>query len=229
MQNNLPVKARSILMLKKDESIEYVLKCEILDMDIQGGNPDMGAAILGGYRSNDVRCWCFSGYLILTTKRIIFIEKIMGIWGPKDEYNLRDVIDLENIQGMSIYKKFPWLRLGVKYQVQGIFHERGFKGGNLNEHWLNDLKLRIQRSMAKRLAEIEKEKKKERIQFIIDFSFLRKQLEKGGITLTVIKCPNCSGSVNVPDSGSYFNCQYCGSTIHATDIFEKMKGLIHEL
>lgn len=230
MTSTLPYKAMSTLLLKQNEKINFNLEITLLDMDIQSGNPDMSSVVLSGPRSHDIKTWSFPGYLVITNKRLLFIEQIWGFLGPKDEYNLRDIIDLESIQGMSIYKKFPGgLRLGIRYNSHGAIHERGFKGSNLDENYLYGLKRMIEDLLNRRIAEVEEEKKKERIQYVIDFSFIRSQLDKGGIALTTIKCPNCGANVSVPDSGNFFTCNYCNSTIHAMDVFQKMKGLIEKL
>jgi hypothetical protein len=43
---------------------------------------------------------------------------------------------------------------------------------------------------------------------VLDFSSLKEYMEKGGLVLQKTKC------------------EYCGSTIYAQDIFEKVKSLI---
>lgn len=80
-----------------------------------------------------------------------------------------------------------------------------------------------------RFSEIEREKQKSRIQYVIDFSFLKAEMAKGGITLTTVKCPSCNANVDLPENGNSFQCKYCSSMIHAQDIFSKMKGFIEGL
>jgi ribosomal protein S27AE len=62
--------------------------------------------------------------------------------------------------------------------------------------------------------------------FVIDFSFLRSLMEKGGIVLTTLKCPHCSAPIKMPKDGNQTICDHCGSMIYAQDIFEKIKALI---
>jgi len=76
------------------------------------------------------------------------------------------------------------------------------------------------------LKYLEEEKKKSRIQYVLDFSFLKNEMEKGGVVLQQIKCPNCGAAIKLPTEGNAITCQYCQGTIYAQDIFEKMKGLI---
>jgi hypothetical protein len=60
----------------------------------------------------------------------------------------------------------------------------------------------------------------------IDFTSLFSQLENKGIVLQTIDCPSCNGKLEYPKSGDTVVCQFCGSTVHAVDIFEKFKGLL---
>ncbi len=60
----------------------------------------------------------------------------------------------------------------------------------------------------------------------IDFTSLFSQLENKGIVLQTIECPSCSGKLEYPKSGDTVVCQFCGSTVHAVDIFKKFKGLL---
>ncbi|MBU0684413.1 MAG: Zn-ribbon-containing protein [Candidatus Thermoplasmatota archaeon] len=83
--------------------------------------------------------------------------------------------------------------------------------------------------IASRRAEIEEEKRKSKIQYVVDFSFLKAQMERGGISLQSIKCPSCGASVQLPTQGSYFKCSYCASLIQSQDVFDRMKGLLGSL
>ena len=87
----------------------------------------------------------------------------------------------------------------------------------------------ISSQISSRRIEIEEEKRKSRIQYVVDFSFLKAQMERGGISLESIKCPSCGASVHLPAQGSYFKCAYCGSLIHSHDVFERMKGLLQSM
>ena len=60
----------------------------------------------------------------------------------------------------------------------------------------------------------------------IDFTSLFSQLETKGIVLQTIDCPSCSGKLEYPKGGDTVVCQFCGSTVHAVDIFDKFKGLL---
>lgn len=60
----------------------------------------------------------------------------------------------------------------------------------------------------------------------MDFSWLRTEMEKGGLLLTTVKCPQCGGKLELPKSGDLVSCKYCGSVIHAVDVFDKLKTLL---
>ena len=79
---------------------------------------------------------------------------------------------------------------------------------------------------ANRNSQIIEEKKREHLHVTLDFSFLRDKIEKGGLMVQTFKCPNCSANIQFPDQGASVKCQYCGSIVHAEDIFEKIKSLI---
>jgi hypothetical protein len=75
-------------------------------------------------------------------------------------------------------------------------------------------------------GEMDKEKAKENVQVVFDFSSLKDELAKGGVVMTTCKCPNCNAMVDIPETGKVLICKYCGTPIKAVDIFEKIKSLI---
>lgn len=76
--------------------------------------------------------------------------------------------------------------------------------------------------MKERRQELERKK----LPVLIDFSFLKTFIEKGGIVLTTLKCPHCSAPIKMPKGGTETVCDHCGSTVYAQDIFEKVRKLI---
>lgn len=75
-------------------------------------------------------------------------------------------------------------------------------------------------------GEMDKDKAKENVQIVFDFSSLKDEFVKGGIVMTTCKCPNCNAMVDIPETGKVLICKYCGAPIKAVDIFEKIKSLI---
>ncbi len=64
------------------------------------------------------------------------------------------------------------------------------------------------------------------VQIILDFSSLKDVMAKGGVVMTTYKCPNCNGTVKIPEADKVLVCEYCGTQIKPVDIFEKLKALI---
>lgn len=63
---------------------------------------------------------------------------------------------------------------------------------------------------------------------VIDFASIIRAARGRGIFLDTIECPHCKGAVEIPESGEYFKCKYCGKAIYATKIFDKIKGMLKE-
>jgi DNA-directed RNA polymerase subunit RPC12/RpoP len=61
---------------------------------------------------------------------------------------------------------------------------------------------------------------------MIDFSFLRDYILKGGLALQTVKCPECGGPLKLPENGNQTTCEHCNRTIYAEDIFKRVKDLI---
>ena len=88
------------------------------------------------------------------------------------------------------------------------------------------LKPMIESAIKMRTDEIEAERKKDKVHLMLDFSFLKTMMEKGGLVMQVLKCPECGATVEFPKSGNETKCNHCGKPIYAQDVFEKVKGLI---
>jgi DNA-directed RNA polymerase subunit RPC12/RpoP len=66
------------------------------------------------------------------------------------------------------------------------------------------------------------------VQYILDFSFLKAEMEKGGLVVQSVKCPSCSAAIALPQTGSTTKCEYCGATVFAQDVFDRIKGLMKQ-
>ena len=78
----------------------------------------------------------------------------------------------------------------------------------------------------KKRERIQKEKQRERVQVILDFSAIRDTLSKGGLALSSLKCPECLGALELPETGKQTTCKYCGATIRPVDVFDKIKNIV---
>jgi hypothetical protein len=63
-------------------------------------------------------------------------------------------------------------------------------------------------------------------QVVVDFASIHAQLENKGIVLQTLECPSCKGNLEYPKDGDVINCQFCGATVHAVDVFKKFKDLL---
>jgi ribosomal protein S27AE len=84
----------------------------------------------------------------------------------------------------------------------------------------------VESAVVLRQDEVEREKRQDKVQVMLDFSFLKKYMEDGGLAMQALKCPECGASVQFPDAGSQAVCGHCGANIYANDIFRKIKDLI---
>jgi DNA-directed RNA polymerase subunit RPC12/RpoP len=160
------------------------------------------------------------GNLFLTNKRLIF-EHASGLFS-KRVYVTLDLL-LEGISDTSIEGTF---------QKKFVVHaKKGFVSSfpvNLEflvknpRQWQNN----IMSALKAKLESIEADKRRGRVQIVLDFSSLKEYMEKGGLTLQKMKCPECGAPIKLPQSGNQITCEHCGSIILAQDIFEKIKKLI---
>jgi hypothetical protein len=64
---------------------------------------------------------------------------------------------------------------------------------------------------------------------IVDFARILEAARGRGIMLDTIECPSCKATVSLPSSGDTLQCEYCGKSIRATDIFEKLKISLRQI
>lgn len=160
------------------------------------------------------------GNLFLTNKRLIF-EHASGLFSKRVYVTLD--LPLEGISNVSVEGTF---------QKKLVVHAKKGFVSSFPIHlefivkdplqWQNN----IMSSFKARIESMEAEKKRERVQIVLDFSALKTYMEKGGLVLQQIKCPGCGAPIKLPPSGNQTTCEYCGNTILAHDIFEKIKNLI---
>jgi len=159
-----------------------------------------------------------NGHMVFTNRRIFFVEKR----GFKTKtYAVVLDIRYEDIIGVSAGGTISkHLAITDKAEEEHRFHFYAKTPAELVPY--------IKQLIDSRQAEIEKEKTRERIQIIVDFSFLKSVMQKGGVILQTIVCPFCGASVQTPDTGNVFKCSYCRKDIYALDVFQKIRELIRE-
>lgn len=166
-----------------------------------------------------------SGTLLLSTRRLCWLEKrIRGFWKQVTSFVVAYEIPLEEIKGISgnTGNSADWTytkRICVidsngenKFMLQNAFFEM--------------FKPMVEDALKIKRKEIKAKKKKERIHIRLDFSFLKTYMEKGGLVMKILKCPECGGTIEFPESGTQTKCSHCGKSIYAQDIFEKVKSLL---
>ena len=83
---------------------------------------------------------------------------------------------------------------------------------------------RMSEEVFQQLSEIHEARVRPKMEHVIvDFARILEAARGRGIILDTIECPSCKASISLPGSGDTFQCEYCGKTIRATDIFEKLK------
>lgn len=174
-------------------------------------------AIVNGRRQRVKRR--IKGYLVLTTQRLAFVKE-RGVFGKSFHIDLSFPID--NLSGLSMGGLVMKYVSMTDSSGEHVFHVSGVG----NETQFASFRALIQDQLLKRQQAIEAEKRRDRIQITLDFGFLRDYMSKGGLSLQVVKCPQCGGPMSLPKEGSQVVCEHCGSTVFAQDIMEKVKQLI---
>jgi len=160
------------------------------------------------------------GNLFLTNKRLVF-EHESGIFSKRVYVTLD--LPLEGITNISVE--------GMLQRRLVVYAKKGFVSSfpvclDFSVQNPAQWQGRIMSAAKARLDTIETEKKRERVQLVLDFTALKEYMIKGGLILQTMKCPECGGPIKLPESGSQTKCEHCGNTILAQDIFEKIRSLI---
>lgn len=160
-----------------------------------------------------------NGVLVLTSRKLVFLES-RGIF--HQSYHVDCVMPLESIEGISMGG------LIMKYvSIGGTFGENKFHLDGINDKTFDNFKQVVLPQIESRKQEIENnEKAKTSMQVMLDFGFLRDYMSKGGISVEAVKCPQCKAPLSMPEQGNFVKCSYCGCTIYASDIMDRVKQLI---
>ena len=176
------------------------------------------------------------GVLILTNQNIMWLYSIPS--SPEGSFSRGFRIPLEEIAGISSGPEpiphlaithlegadfvSPFSRLGPIPGYGGLLGHREY----MTEDELEVLQETVKKQQRERRIAVLELLKKERVQVIIDFSFLREYMEKGGMIVQKISCAHCGASMQLPEKGNTVDCPYCKTTHRVQDIFEKVKQLI---
>jgi len=178
------------------------------------------------YRAVDV-----GGALLLTNRRLLWLEQHVttrrsGFLSTTTETSwlVRFEIPLDGIKGItgSSGDSQSWASPSEVHVVDG----RGEHRFKLYYAFGEVFKPAVEAAVGLRQDEVERERRLDKVQVLLDFSFLRKYMEDGGMVVQNLKCPECGASVRFPDAGSQSVCDHCGASIYANDVFKKIKDLI---
>lgn len=166
-----------------------------------------------------------SGTLLLSTRRLCWLEKRKrGFWKQTTSFVVDYEIPLEGIKGITgdTGNSADW----TNTKRICVIDSNGENEFMLENAFFETFRPMVEDALKIKRKEIKAMKKKERIHITLDFSFLKTYMEKGGLVMKVLKCPECGGTIEFPESGTQTKCTHCGKSIHAQDIFEKVKSLL---
>jgi len=168
------------------------------------------------------------GILLLSNQKLRWLER-RNRGSPKNVTSFLVVyeIPLQEVRGISgdTGDSTSWTAPGSMFNIS-VVDKQGENTFRLHYGFLEVFRPIVERAIEIRKNEIEAEKKKERLHVVLDFSFLKTYMKKGGLIMEVLRCPQCSATIEFPKSGTQTKCSYCGNIIYAQDIFEKVKSLL---
>lgn len=162
------------------------------------------------------------GLLVITNKNLLFQQQ-EGIFTKHFHTALR--IPLTQIHGITSGGTFT-KHIKVLAGIGGSLTEHEFNNFVETGKSIHELRSEIENDITEAREEQEEEKKRERLHILLDFSFLRDCLEKGGLLVQNIQCPHCGAPIEMPNSGDHVKCEHCGSNVLAQNIFDRIKELI---
>lgn len=169
-----------------------------------------------------------SGHLFLTSERLIWLQDGMfnfeipledlASFAPASAYQGGDasIIVVKSAKRNTEGWLRLWLWYGSAGNVEVARDNRAF----------NRVRGMVFRQQQIKRERIHKEKQREHVQVVLDFSSIRDTLAKGGVVATTLKCPQCSGPLDLPETGRQTTCKYCGALIRPVDLFDKIKNLV---
>lgn len=188
-----------------------------------GSSNSMAGLIVDGKHQAD-------GILVATNMRLIFARGSPSIqsYQTTQSFDMGDVIGL-SARGIQIELLVRRTGSNVVFLITEPCEVQRSSLNKMNRISVDQFATQVSSLVKTGLEFIEAEKSKANVHYILDFSFLKAEMEKGGLVVQSVKCPNCSASLALPQTGNSTKCEYCGSTILAQDIFDKVKGMIKQM
>jgi hypothetical protein len=135
----------------------------------------------------------------------------------RQAHRVRNVIPIEDIAEVTPH---------VDEDSVTVIHGKNLSKFQLATKDGSDFENTVMSQAELRRSELEKAKEAGRVQVVLDFTFLRDFMEKGGLVIQKIACTSCGAPMLLPESGNSVSCQYCRATFHFEDIFERIKQLM---
>jgi len=164
------------------------------------------------------------GIGILTNQRILFVAKKRGAYPLTYGVSLTDVQAL-NFGGV-VHSGGLLGDLGLIGSKSIVILEKNGRSRVFVGKQVQDFVEPANSAIVKAKELQEAEQRKARVQIVLDFASLKGIMQNGGLVMTMFKCPNCNGSLPLPDKGEVLVCHYCNTPVRPVDIFEKIKSLI---
>ncbi len=179
-----------------------------------------------------------SGFFVLTNQRIVWIERRPSL---TDDYRISLTIPLENIIDVSISNDRTAFVTIIESQGPHLFRiyvplvtevaSSDFPSNEtipvfIEQKEFPAFKWTVTNQVNRRKEVLETARLKDRVQVVLDFSFLKQYMEKGGLILQKITCTNCGGRMKLPETGNTTECPYCHTSYRVEDVFERVKKLM---
>jgi DNA-directed RNA polymerase subunit RPC12/RpoP len=216
------------LQVWQNLNLNYLIQLEFLSRFVE---PSMLSGIMLKKTEKPIISWrgvcgAMEGALLLTSQRFIWLkQRSAGSGSNEPTYQVGFDIVLGDVKGITADEGGEGTELYARKQVV-IATPDGDKIFSLGWAMTEIIRLLTELVINARREEIAAARKKDKIHIIMDFSFLKSTMEKGGVLMQVIKCPECGASMDFPKTGNQTQCQHCGKNIYAQDIFEKVKDLL---
>jgi ribosomal protein S27AE len=172
----------------------------------------------------------YNGALLLTNRRLLWLETYITrtrgfIFSTAEtSWLVKYEIPLDRIKGITGSSGDS--RTWTSPAWVNIVDDKGEHQFKLFYAFGELFKPAVESAVTMRQDEVERERRQDKVQVMLDFSFLKKYMEDGGLIMQTLKCPECGASVGFPTQGSQTVCSHCGTNIYANDMFKKIKDLI---
>ncbi len=176
------------------------------------------------------------GLLVLTDQKLIWLNDLPS--AGESQYSIGFQVPLDKINSISSGIK-PVSHIAITddkgLHVVGLLSQKDLTPGferllhhrtYMTENELGAFQETVMKYRAERKFSVLELQKKERVQVIVDFSFLKDYMEKGGMVVQKISCANCGASMHLPEKGNTVDCPYCKTTHRVQDVFERVRQLI---